>query len=144
MFVCRLETNDRAAWETLWRGYLDFYNVELAPEVTDVVWKRLLDAGEDVHGLCALDPSGEIVGFVHFLFHHVTWSIADRCYLEDLYVSEAARGQGAGRRLIEAVYAAADERSADQVYWFTQENNETARRLYDRIARLAPFVKYRR
>ena len=42
------------------------------------------------------------------------------------------------------VDAAADARGADQVYWFTHANNETARRLYDRVARLTPFVKYQR
>ena len=51
---------------------------------------------------------GRLVGIVHYLFHPVTWSIAPRCYLEDLFVSPDARGSGAGRALIEAVYRAAD------------------------------------
>ena len=57
---------------------------------------------------------------------------------------KAAIVTGAGRGLIEAVYAAADARGADQVYWLTQADNETARRLYDRVARLTPFIKYQR
>ncbi len=139
-----LEANDRAAWEPLWFGYLEFYNVELAPEVTETTWRRLLDPNKDMHCLCALNGAGEMVGIVHFLFHPVTWSITDRCYLEDLYVSDAARGAGAGRALIEAVYAAGDERGADQVYWLTEDINATARRLYDRVGRLTPFLKYQR
>ena len=85
-----------------------------------------------------------LVGFVHYLFHPVTWSTANRCYLEDLFVSPKARGTGAGRALIEAVYRAADEAGADQVYWLTAQDNATARRLYDRVGRLTPFVKYQR
>ncbi len=139
-----LEANDRAAWEPLWFGYLEFYNVEPVPEITDTTWRRLLDPNTDMHCLCALNGAGEMVGIVHYLFHPVTWSIADRCYLEDLYVSDAARGAGAGRALIEAVYAAGDERGADQVYWLTEDNNATARRLYDRVGRLTPFIKYQR
>lgn len=52
--------------------------------------------------------------------------------------------RGVGRALIEAVYEAADERGAPSVYWLTQDFNETARVLYDRVANLTPFIKYQR
>lgn len=139
-----LAADDFPVWKSLWEGYLRFYRVELPAAVTDVAWARLLATSEDMHGLGAIDGAGRLTGFVHYLFHRVTWSVADRCYLEDLYVDEAARGHGAGRALIEAVYAAADERQADQVYWLTQDFNETARRLYDRVGRKTPFIKYQR
>ena len=87
---------------------------------------------------------GRLVGIVHYLFHPVTWAIADRCYLEDLFVSPEARGSGAGRALIEAVYRAADAAGADQVYWLTAQSNKTAQLLYDRIGQRTPFIKYRR
>ena len=135
---------DRENWENLWNGYLAFYEVVLPPGVTDTTWQRLLEPGEDMHGLCATGTAGRPVGFVHFLFHRVTWSVADRCYLEDLFVAPDARGSGIGRKLIEAVYAAADARGADQVYWLTQDFNTTARKLYDRVGRQTPFIKYQR
>jgi ribosomal protein S18 acetylase RimI-like enzyme len=49
-----------------------------------------------------------------------------------------------GRALIKAVYAAADARGADQVYWLTRSDNATARRLYDQVASATEFIKYRR
>lgn len=139
-----LEAGDRAAWDPLWQGYLTFYGIELPAPVTDETWRRLLAPDVDMHGLCAVDGSERMVGIVHYLYHPVTWSIEDRCYLEDLFVSKDARGLGAGRALIEAVYAAADKRGAAQVYWLTQDFNEEARLLYDRIATLTPFIKYQR
>ena len=139
-----LAAADRAAWSPLWDGYTEFYGVDLAPEVTDETWRRLLDPDVDVHGFCAIDGGGALVGFVHYLFHPVTWSITPRCYLEDLYVAPDIRGGGIGARLIKAVYAAADVRQADQVYWYTDETNAAARRLYDRIGQLTPFIRYRR
>ena len=54
------------------------------------------------------------------------------------------RGLGVGRALIEAVYAAADAEDAPAVYWLTQDFNHTARKLYDRIAKLTPFIRYNR
>ncbi|MEO0360551.1 MAG: GNAT family N-acetyltransferase, partial [Pseudomonadota bacterium] len=63
---------------------------------------------------------------------------------QDLYVDETVRGTGAGRALIEAVYAAADAAGAPSVYWLTQDFNHTARQLYDRIATVTPFIRYNR
>lgn len=139
-----LTSADRTAWNPLWQGYLDFYKTELTPDMTETTWNRLLDPAEDMFCLVAENEDGEMIGIVHFLYHRVTWAVEDRCYLEDLFVAASARGTGAGRALIEAVYAAADERGADQVYWLTQEFNAEGRRLYDRVGRLTPFIKYQR
>jgi len=81
---------------------------------------------------------------VHYILHPHNWREEDVVYLQDLYVSEAARGTGAGRALIEAVYAAADANGTPSVYWLTQDFNATARQLYDRISTLTPFIKYQR
>ena len=144
-FIVRpLAADDREQWLGLWRGYLDFYESDVPASVTNLTWNRLLDPEAPIHGLCAATTDGRILGIVHYLFHPVTWAAGPRCYLEDLFTSADARGRGVGRALIEAVYAAADARGADQVYWLTQEFNATARRLYDQVATATPFIKYRR
>jgi GNAT superfamily N-acetyltransferase len=139
-----LATADYAAWLPLWQGYLTFYETTIDDAVTAETWRRIVDPEAPIHGLGAFDASGTLVGIVHYLFHPVTWAIGPRCYLEDLFVDPAARVRGAGRALIEAVYRAADEAGADQVYWLTADTNLTARRLYDRVGQLTPFIKYRR
>lgn len=142
--VRALQPRDREDWLPLWQGYLDFYETSVAREVTDETWRRIVDPAGPIHGFGAFAADGSLIGFVHYLFHPVTWSAANRCYLEDLFVSLKARGTGAGRALIEAVYRAAEKAGADQVYWLTAHDNATARRLYDRVGRLTPFVKYQR
>ena len=139
-----LETADNAEWLLLWKGYLEYYKVDIAEEVTTMTWQRILDKDYGIEGLCAIDDNGKLLGLVHFLYHPVTWSIAPRCYLEDLFTSKDARGKGVGRALIEAVYKAADEHGADQVYWLTEDFNKTAQLLYDKVANKTPFIKYAR
>jgi GNAT superfamily N-acetyltransferase len=141
--VRELRAGDRARWDDLWAGYLAFYEEPLPPDVTEFLWKRLMDPAQQPYGLVALDGD-QVVGFVHYHFHLSTWSIAGNCYLEDLFVDPTVRGKGAGRALIEAVYRAADERGGATVYWHTQEFNARARALYDKVATLTPFVRYRR
>lgn len=103
----------------------------------------LSDDPQDFHGLVAV-KDGKLVGLAHYVFHRHGWKLENVCYLQDLYVNDAARGTGAGRALIEAVYVEADKAGSPDVYWMTQEFNETARRLYDRIGKVTPFIKYAR
>jgi GNAT superfamily N-acetyltransferase len=137
-----LRPDERGSWEPLWQGYLTFYNAALTREVTDTTWVRLHDPAEPMHGLGAF-LDGTLVSIVHYLFHRSTWSIADYCYLQDLFTAPEARGQGAGRALIEAVYDQAKVAGASRVYWLTHETNATARALYDKLADRPGFIQYR-
>jgi len=134
---------DRTQWGALWEGYLRFYRQHLPAEVTDGTFARLIDPRAPIQGLVAVD-GGRLVGFAHYLFHPTSWSLRENCYLEDLYVDPAARGKGAGRALIQAVYAAADRLPAAGVYWLTQEFNSDGRALYDTLARRTSFIRYER
>ena len=83
-----------------------------------------------------------MLGLTHYLFHRHAWKVENVCYLQDLYVDPATRGAGLGRSLIEAVYAHADAAGAPAVYWLTQDFNTQARQLYDRVAKVTPFIRY--
>lgn len=138
-----VEAGHRDAWEPLWRAYQAFYEIAIPDAVSDVTWARLLDRDEAMFG--ALAWAGETaVGFVHFLAHRSTWSAANVCYLQDLYVAPEGRGGGVGRALIDHVYAAADTHGWGEVYWLTHETNATARRLYDTLAERTGFLHYMR
>ncbi|MBT8413827.1 MAG: GNAT family N-acetyltransferase [Boseongicola sp.] len=139
-----LTANDKPEWARLWRAYLAFYETELPQEIYDTTFDRLLgDDPQDFHGLIA-EVDGNPVGLTHYLFHRHCWKIENTCYLQDLYADPEVRGQGIGRALIEAVYKAADEAGAPSVYWLTQDFNTQARKLYDRVGTLTPFIKYAR
>jgi GNAT superfamily N-acetyltransferase len=145
MRVRRLKEGDREAWERLFRAYIEFYRANVADDVIDLTWQRLLAVGEgNPFGLVAVDDADVPFGLAHALFHRSTWSATWYCYLEDLFVDTARRKAGAGRALIEAVYREADARGCSRTYWVTQESNATARALYDRVASKEPFVQYRR
>ncbi len=135
--------DERAAWEPLWNGYLAFYKTALARDVSDLAWTRFHDPDEPMFALGGY-VDGNLAGFAHYLFHRSTWAPHRYCYLEDLYVAEAARGRGLGRALIEAVYEKAKAANANRVYWLTQSNNMQARALYDQVADNLGFIQYRK
>lgn len=137
-----LRPEDEAEWRRLWTGYLAFYQTSVAEAVYVSTFARLL--GDDRHDFSALvaEGDGRLLGLTHYLFHRHAWKVENVCYLQDLYVAPEARGTGLGRKLIEAVYARADAAGAPAVYWLTQDFNHEARQLYDRIAKVTPFIRY--
>lgn len=139
-----LEPGDETEWRRLWKAYLDFYETTLSEEIYQTTFRRLLSPDRPQQmGLLALQD-GKPVGLVHYIFHAHNWRIEDICYLQDLYADPEVRGTGVGRKLIEAVYDAADAAGCPAVYWTTQDFNTHARLLYDRIGKLTPFIKYTR
>ena len=137
---------DFPQWQPLWDGYNSFYGraaeTALAPDITQMTWSRFFDAHEPMHALVA-EVSGRLVGLAHFLYHRSTIQIPPTCYLADLFTASAARGQGVGRALIEAVYAHAKAAGSPRVYWQTHETNTAAMRLYGQVAERSGFVVYR-
>ena len=144
LIVRPLDAADRAGWEYLWDLYLDFYRTSVTPEVHDVYFQRLLNDDPNDFKCFMAVLAGKPIGLAHYLFHRSGWKIENVCYLQDLYCLPESRGTGVGRALIEAVYAAADRMGVTSVYWLTQRDNTTARKLYDRIGVLTDFVKYQR
>jgi len=134
---------DRARWNELWHGYLDFYETSVPDAIYDHTWQRLLAPGP-IFGFGARsgDAAAPLVGITHYLFHEHAWSPKPVCYLQDLFVDARQRGTGCGRALIGRVAAAARERDCLRLYWSTKEDNRTARLLYDRLARFNGFIRY--
>lgn len=138
---------DYDQWLPLWERYNAFYGrsgaTALDPEITRMTWARFSDSHEPVHALVA-ESDGRLLGLAHYLFHRSTTAIGPVCYLQDLFTSEAARGNGVGRALIEGVYEQALRAGSPRVYWQTHETNKVAMRLYDKVAERSGFVVYRK
>lgn len=138
---------DYSQWLPLWHGYNKFYGrhekTALPEVITQTTWDRFFDPEETVFAIVA-EQEGQLVGLVHYLFHRSTTSIAPTCYLQDLFTRESTRGQGIGRKLIQAVYEEAKQVGSSRVYWLTHETNHTAMKLYNQVADKSGFVVYRK
>ena len=133
---------DFALWEPLWQGYLEFYKAAVTDKVTRLTFERLTGGNAAMGSFLAFDgPSA--IGMVNWIMHPSCWTEGDYCYLQDLFVDPAARGGGAGRKLIEAVYDVSRERLCSRVYWLTHETNTDAMKLYDKVATRSGFIQYR-
>jgi GNAT superfamily N-acetyltransferase len=136
--------DDFDQWKPLWEGYVTFYQRAVDPSQVTELWGRFFQSKPELFCFVAVDKSDQLIGLVHFLYHVNTSTLRPKCYLQDLFVDPKARVGGAGRALIEEVYAAATSADAVEVYWNTQEFNSVARVLYDRVGERTPFIKYRK
>lgn len=132
---------DEAAWRRLWEGYIAFYEASVSPEITDETWQRALDADSSLLARL-IEVDGQPAGFSISVLHVGTWVSGAVCYLEDLFVDPAYRGQGLGRALIRDLIACGKARNWSTLYWMTRHDNP-ARRLYDEFQEADDFVRYR-
>jgi hypothetical protein len=73
-----LRLDERADWDVLWKGYLDFYKTAVPKQVYDATWARLHDPAEPMH-LLGGTIDGKLLGIVHYLYHRSCWTIGDYC-----------------------------------------------------------------
>jgi GNAT superfamily N-acetyltransferase len=78
------------------------------------------------------EAGGSIVGIALYYTAYSTWK-GRMLYLEDLVVTETARGTGLGKRLFDAVVAEARHTRAQRLKWQVLEWNEPAIGFYKKI-----------
>ena len=60
--IREIQSKDKEQWENLYRGYADFYKVEMNAKILKTVWNWLHDKNHEVSGL-VYEVDGNIVGF---------------------------------------------------------------------------------
>ncbi|KAK5936622.1 D-amino-acid N-acetyltransferase [Knufia obscura] len=140
-----IEGADKAAWDSLWDQYNQFYKRTIPANVTITTFSRFLDEKYRMYCVVAVDSeSNDVVGFATYYPHQSTSTIDEVAYLHDLFVEHGARNKGAGRQLIERVYREAKTLGCDSVYWHTQYFNHRAQLLYTKVANRTDFVQYQK
>jgi len=124
-------------------AYQRFYEVAEIDEARNrAFFRRFLAPSEDGM-LLAAHAGDELVGYACLYWHFSSTQAVETVLMNDLFVSEGARGHGVGRALIEASATVARERGAARLQWSTAPSNVTAQRLYDSIgAERSEWVEY--
>ncbi|MBB4273532.1 GNAT family N-acetyltransferase [Rhizobium mongolense] len=85
------------------------------------------------------------VGMAVWFFNYSTWQAKNGLYLEDLYVTPAARGLGAGKALLKRLAEIALETGCGRFEWSVLDWNEPAIRVYEAIGAepMNEWIRYR-
>jgi GNAT superfamily N-acetyltransferase len=117
----------------LMRGYCDFYEVDPADEDLLALARTLIGDPDQGVQLIARDDAGAAVGFATIFWTWSTLSASRLGVMNDLFVSEGARGGGAADALIAACVERCRERGATELAWQTAHTNLRAQAVYDRV-----------
>lgn len=142
VLVRHVRPDDRAPWLGLWRAYCAELVADLSDQATEGLWHRIMDSDEPIWCLVACIEHDRPLAFAHYVLHPHTFSLQTLCYLEDIFVTPAARGSRVGQVLIEHLIELGRQQGWRRVYWHTHENNHNARALYDRIVGRTAYIRY--
>src|ERR1035437_352971 len=105
---------------------------EKMPEDVTVTLEEFEDAGfgeKPIWKAFVVEDDGIILGFALYYIRYSTWK-GCRMYLEDLIVTEAARGKGIGKLLFDRLIAEAKELGFNGMTWQVLDWNEPALNFY--------------
>lgn len=128
-------------WQSLFAGYAEFYEVTLPGGAAERAWQWIHD-GDEPFWCDVVELDGQVIGFTQYQLMHRSLSGERVVYLSDLFVKPDVRGSGAGRALIDHVFAFAKNKGISNVRWLTQDFNYRARELYDSYGSKSDFILY--
>jgi GNAT superfamily N-acetyltransferase len=132
--IARAGAADLGELLPLMRAYCDFYEVSPSDEELLAISQALIeDPRREGVQLISRDASGAAVGFATVYW---SWSTTGGCrigVMNDLFVTDRARGQGLGERLIGACREECRRHGAQRLTWQTAPDNLRAQAVYDRV-----------
>ena len=131
--IRKIQLKDKERWQKLYKGYADFYKVEMNNKILQTVWNWLHDTSHELKGI-GYEIDGKIVGIAHYrkLLSPLKGKYIG--YLDDIFVDPEYRGQKIGKKLLNEIKEISKTNGWNLVRWQTDKDNFAAKKLYDKVA----------
>ena len=139
--IREIQLKDKVQWEKLYKGYADFYKVEMNDKILQTIWSWLHDKSHDVEGL-VYEVEDKIIGLAHYRRMPSPLRGQYIGFLDDLFVDPKYRGQKIGEKLINQMKKISISRGWNLVRWITRNDNTKAKSLYDRVSEKTTWDVY--
>ncbi|RMC93288.1 GNAT family N-acetyltransferase [Aquitalea palustris] len=116
---------------------------EVVASVADIEESLFGDAASAESLICL--QHGQPIGYAVYFFSYSTWLGKSGLYLEDLYITPAARGSGAGKRLLRHLAQLAVAKGCGRFEWSVLDWNQPAIDFYESFGAAAQseWIRYR-
>ena len=136
-----IKIEDKKDWEKLYRGYADFYKVEMNDEILATVWKWLFDQKHEVSGL-VYEEKSKVIALAHYRKMPSPLRGKYIGFLDDLFVDPNHRRKGIGEKMIEELNAISRRNNWNLVRWITRDDNTKAKSLYEKFSKKTNWEVY--
>jgi GNAT superfamily N-acetyltransferase len=131
--IKRFERGDVPAVLGLLREFAEYEKLTEFLEVTEQRIERAFFAdGSTVEGLVAT-ADGRAIGYAFFFPNFASFRGQRGFYLEDIYITESARGQGVGEKMLRELARLAKERGYERIDFVVLDWNTTAINFYKKL-----------
>jgi ribosomal protein S18 acetylase RimI-like enzyme len=137
-----INNDEFECWKQLYKKYLTFYNTSLTEDQLANVWSWFFNQEMNIYCYAAKDKDGKWLGLIHFRKYLRPIKAGAGIFIDDLYVDDDYRGQHIGQQLIQSVKDYAVTQELPIIRWITAEDNQIARKLYDKISTKTHWVMY--
>ena len=128
-----IKIEDKKDWEKLYRGYADFYKVEINDEILATVWKWLFDQNHEVSGL-VFEENSKVIALAHYRKMPSPLRGKYIGFLDDLFVDPEHRGKKIGEKIISELKIISEKNKWGLIRWITKNDNKRAKSVYDKVS----------
>ena len=139
--IREIQLKDKEQGEKLYKGYANFYKVEMNDKILQTVWNWLRNKNHEVQGI-VYEIDDNIVALAHYRRMPSPLRGQDIGFLDDLYVDPKYRGQKIGEKLINKIKEISKSKDWNLVRWITRSDNVRAKSLYDRMSKKTNWDTY--
>ena len=139
--IRKIQLKDKKQWKKLYKGYANFYKVEMNNKILQTVWNWLHDKNHEVEGL-VYEVDENIVGLAHYRRMPSPLRGQYIGFLDDLFVDPDHRGKGIGEKILKELKIISKSKGWNLTRWITRDDNVRAKSLYDRLAEKTTWDLY--
>ena len=139
--IRQIKPEDKKDWEKLYRGYADFYKVEMNDEILATVWKWLFDQKHEVSGL-VYEEKSKVIALAHYRKMPSPLRGKYIGFLDDLFVDPEHRGKKIGEKILSELKDISEKNEWGLIRWITRNENERAKSLYDKVSEKTTWDTY--
>ena len=136
-----IKEEDKKDWEKLYKGYADFYKVEMNNEILKTVWTWLIDQNHEVNGL-VFEENSKIVALAHYRKMPSPLRGKYIGFLDDLFVDPNHRRKKIAKEILLELKKISEKNGWGLVRWITRNDNEKAKSLYDKVSEKTTWDTY--
>ena len=136
-----IKIEDKKDWEKLYKGYADFYKVEMNDKILNTLWNWVNDKNHEIEAI-VYEVDGNIVAFAHYRRMPRPLKGQNICFLDDLFVDPDYRGKKIGEKILNELKKISKSNGWDLIRWITHKENIRAKTLYDRVAQKTSWDLY--
>ena len=139
--IREIRLDDKEEWKILYKGYADFYKVEMSDKILNTVWEWIHDNNHDVSGL-VYEKDNKIIGIAHYRRMPSPLRGKYIGFLDDLFVDPRHRKNGVGEKIIKELKVISKRNDWNLVRWITRNDNTKAKSLYQKLSKKTKWEVY--